>query len=88
MKRIQTTLLVPISRFLPLIDTGNRLLCKEWGPSPLGADDVVWLLSEYFGPGGRPIWRLRGPLGGVAPILVLIFEVGALGGSRWDCSWV
>ena len=43
----------------------------------------------YFGPGGgRPIWRLRGPVGGIAPILVLIFEVGALGGGRWDCSWV
>ena len=89
MKSIQTTLVVPISRFLPLIDTGNRLLCNERGPSPLGADGVVWLLSEYFGPGGgRPIWRLRGPVGGVAPILVLIVEVGALGGGRCDCSWV
>lgn len=69
----------PLSGFLPLIEIGSLLLLSACDGGVDGAEvdvgRVCWPFGGCFGPCGggfwkRPFVRLRGPVGGAAPMRV------------------
>ena len=85
----------PLSGFLPLMEIGSLLLLSACDGGVDGAvvavERVCWQFGGCFGPCGggfwkRPFVRLRGPVGGGAPMRVAD-ETGEMRGWGCCCCW-